>query len=286
MTLRTEDLGFAYGDVPVLSDISFGANPGSVTAILGPNGSGKSTLLRCLNAVLRPAHGRVLLDEVELHTLTARQVARRVGYVAQRNEPAHVTAYDAVLLGRTPHLGFRVSRRDLEITQAVIESMGLEELGVRYIDRMSGGEVQKVSIARALAQEPDILLLDEPTASLDLKNQYEILEIIRHLADHHGVTVILTMHDLNSVFRYADRVLFLRNHRIYTDCTPGEVTAEVVRKVYGVEVKILYHADVPVVVPTGGIPDNVGRKDNNGGLNNTAFRDGVTCAEDTEVTGS
>ena len=252
MKLAVESLSFSYGTLEVLRNIGFEAAPGTVTAILGPNGCGKSTLLRCLNGLLKPDAGRVLIDDIDLSLLSSRDIARRVGYVAQRNEAARLTAFDAVLLGRTPHLGFHVGRHDLEITQAVIQSMGLNELSMRYIDQMSGGELQRVCIARALAQEPSFLLLDEPTSSLDLRNQYDILGTVRHLAVEHGVTVLLTMHDLNSTLRVADRVIFLRAGEVFADGNPDEVTPDIVAAVYGIDVDIIYHDGRPVVIPLNG----------------------------------
>lgn len=252
MRLSVEGLQFSYGAVEVLRGVSFDAEPGTVTAVVGPNGCGKSTLLRCLNGILKASRGRVLIDDLDIAHMKGRDVARRIGYVAQRNEAARLTAFDAVLLGRTPHLGVRVGKHDLEITQAVIESMGLGELAMRYIDQMSGGELQRVCIARALAQEPSFLLLDEPTSALDLRNQHDILHTIRHLAVEHGVTVLLTMHDLNSTLRVADRVIFLRAGEVYADGNPDEVTPEIVAAVYGIDVEIIYHDGRPVVIPLNG----------------------------------
>ncbi len=259
MRLCAEDLHFSYGPVEVLRGVGFEAKPGTVTAIVGPNGCGKSTLLRCLNGILTPTQGRVLIDDREMTHMAKREIARKIGYVAQRNEAARLTAFDAVLLGRTPHFGMRVGSADLEITQAVLESMGLTELALRYIDQMSGGELQRVCLARALAQEPNFLLLDEPTSSLDLRNQHTILQTVRHLAVEHGVTVVLTMHDLNSTLRTADRILFLRGGTIHADIAPNELAPEMIEAVYNIAVDITYHRSVPVIVPREASPGDTAR---------------------------
>jgi iron complex transport system ATP-binding protein len=142
-----------------------------------------------------------------------------------------------------------VSREDLKKVDAIIKTFGLEELSLRFLDEMSGGELQKVSIARALVQEPEVLLLDEPTSSLDLKNQQEILETIRHIVTGHGMAAVMTMHDLNSALRFADKVLFMRNGEIYSASKRAEVTPEVVEAVYGLPVTIEQVRGHPVVMP-------------------------------------
>ncbi len=178
------------------------------------------------------------------------EVARKVGYVPQRCEAGRMTVFDAVLLGRRPHLGWAVERRDLEKVESALENLSLERFALRYLDELSGGEFQKVLLARALVQEPRVLLLDEPTSSLDLKNQLDMLATLRKVVKGHGVAALLSLHDLNTAFRYADRLLFLKDGCIRGMYLPSEVPGEIIAEVYGVPVDILRHKGVSLVVPS------------------------------------
>jgi len=160
-----------------------------------------------------------------------------------------MTAFDAILLGRRPHIQWNVSESDLQIVEAAIRMLRLEDLSLRYINEMSGGELQKVSIARALVQEPRVLLLDEPTSSLDLRNQLDILEIVRRVVTEHDVAAVMTMHDLNMALRYADRFIFLKDGVIHAAGGPEVVTAEIIEAVYGVSVAVEQYNGFHIVVP-------------------------------------
>jgi iron complex transport system ATP-binding protein len=249
MILSVNDVRFSYKSRPVLNRVSFALKRNELLAILGPNGVGKTTLLKCINAVLRPQGGTILVADRDLLSLSRMEIARDIGYVAQRTETGRLTAFDAILLGRRPHIRWKVGKEDLKKVDAIIRTFGLEDLSLRFLDEMSGGELQKISIARALVQEPEVLLLDEPTSSLDLKNQQEILETIRHIVTGHGMAGIMTMHDLNSALRFADKVLFMRNGEIYSASGRSEVTPEVVEAVYGLPVTIEKVHGHPVVMP-------------------------------------
>jgi iron complex transport system ATP-binding protein len=240
---------FRYDSRRVLRDVRFALQAGELLAILGPNGVGKTTLLKCINANLRPSAGSVLVDGRDVLRMDAMDIARRVGYVSQRTEAARLTVFDAVLLGRRPHLGWRVSEQDLRLTAAAIERLTLTALTMRTIDRLSGGELQKVAIARAIVQEPRLLLLDEPTSSLDLRNQIDILKIIRQVTDQHEVAAAMTMHDLNKALRWADKFIFLKDGAVFAAGPSNEVTAEMVAAVYGVPVEIHLHRGCPWIIP-------------------------------------
>ncbi len=160
-----------------------------------------------------------------------------------------MNAFDAVLLGRRPYLGWKVAHNDLRIVDAAIKRLGLEKLTLRHLDQMSGGELQKVCIARALVQEPTVMLLDEPTSSLDLKNQLEILRTIDFVVQEHKLAAVMTMHDLNLALRFAHKFLFLKDGSIYHHGDIEELTPEMVKAVYGVEVDILNHQGNLVIVP-------------------------------------
>ncbi|MCK9298221.1 MAG: ABC transporter ATP-binding protein [Methanoculleus sp.] len=249
MILDVDGVAFNYRSASVIRDITFDLRPHQVLAILGPNGVGKTTLLKCMNTILRPKAGSVLIEGADLLTADRMEIARKVGYVPQRCEAGRMTVFDAVLLGRRPHIGWDVTEVDIRIVEAAIRMLSLEDLKLRYIDEMSGGELQKVSIARALVQEPRVLLLDEPTSSLDLKNQLEILGIVRQVTTEHNVAAVMTMHDLNMALRYADRFILLKDGVIHAAGGPDVVTPETIEVVYGVPVTVERYNGYRFVVP-------------------------------------
>ena len=249
MILNIDNLAFRYNSHPVLQDIGFTASPGELVAILGPNGAGKTTLLRCLNAALRPQGGTVHLGEQEILSLSRREIAQVMAYVPQHVEASRVTAFDAILLGRRPWIGWDMQREDVFKVQAVIEQLGLSNLALRHTDAMSGGELQKVAIARALVQEPRVLLLDEPTSSLDLKNQHGIMQFIRSVVRAHNLTVLMTLHDLNLALHYADRFVLVRDGRVMCAGSEDVITPEAIEAAYGIPVAIERFCGRQVVVP-------------------------------------
>jgi iron complex transport system ATP-binding protein len=253
MILEVLGLSFSYGRMQVLRDVSFDLEEHSITAVMGPNGSGKTTLLRCLNGILEPDDGTVQLLGTETEGYSRRGLARRIAYVPQRSEAGRVTAFDAVLIGRRPHMAWRVTAEDVRLTEAALRLLGLQPLALRHTDEMSGGEHQKVCLARAIVQQPALMLLDEPTASLDLHNQLEILGLLRRIVKGHRMSAVVTMHDLNTAFRYADRFLFLRDGGIHADVDREGITPQIVEEVYEVPVELLWHRDHPVVLPDDGI---------------------------------
>lgn len=252
MSLSVKQLSYFYKNTQVLEKISFRVDPGTVTAILGPNGVGKTTLLKCLNRILTPGPGQVFLHRsgpADLTRMTRPDIAREIGYVAQQNTGAGMTVFDAVLMGRLPHSGRQLAPADLEKADAVLDRLNLSGLGLTPLDRLSGGERQMVAIARAVVQETRVMLLDEPTASLDLKNQLEILALIRSIARQHRVAVVMTLHDLNSAIRHTDRFICLKDRTLFDAGPIDTLTAETVRAVYGVDVDILFHKGSRIIVP-------------------------------------
>jgi len=247
--LSVNGLAFDYPSRPVLRNINFSICNGTFLAVLGVNGAGKSTLLKCINRVLKPRVGTVLIQKEEVAKLSRRELAKRIGYVAQRREQLNTTVFDAVLLGRKPYIQWEASSKDLETARKALSILELEEYSLRYFDELSGGEQQKVMIARALAQEPDLLLLDEPTSNLDLKNQMEVLKIIKKIVAAGRIAAVVSMHDLNLAIRFADKFILLKNGEIFAAGGLEVMTPENIEKVYSTPVKIMEVDSIPVVVP-------------------------------------
>lgn len=238
--IRVEKLCFAYNGQPVLNGVGLSVPKGCLTAVVGPNGSGKTTLIKCIGRILAPLSGSVELNGQSSSRIRLREMARRVAYMPQRLETAFpMTVYDLVLTGRRPHIAWRPSRKDLDIAWRVMESVGVASLAARFVDELSGGETQKVFLARALAQETDILLLDEPTSNLDVYHQLEIMELLSQAAHTDGKTVLLALHDLNLAGRYADRLVLMRCGSVVADGPPAEtLTPANIRSVYGVDAAV------------------------------------------------
>lgn len=247
--LKVNGVEFEYGTAKVLKNINVGVSRGEILAILGPNGVGKSTLLKCMNMILKPITGTILIGELDLSKMSGKDIAKNAGYVAQRNESARMTVFDSVLLGRKPHIGWKITEHDYELVYDALDKFGLSDMQLRYIDEISGGELQRVCVCRAIVQEPSVLLLDEPTSALDLSRQMEILKLIRHVVDQHNCATIMTMHDLNLALRFADRFVFMKGGKIYEMCDKSGVTPELIEEVYGIAVDVIFHNDLPIVVP-------------------------------------
>jgi iron complex transport system ATP-binding protein len=249
MILAVQELSFSYLRHDVLKAIDFNVFKGECLAVLGTNGVGKSTLLKCINRILKPQSGVVYINRNEAAELSGRELARRIGYVAQRQLSTRCTVYDTVLLGRKPHIGWDISAKDLEIVDKVLRLLELEPYALRYIDELSGGELQKVVIARALAQEPGLLLLDEPTSNLDIKNQLEVIDIIKKVVKSQQIAAVVTMHDLNLALRFADKFILLKDGAIFAMGGLEVMIPENLEQVYSVPLIIKKFGDVPVVVP-------------------------------------
>lgn len=240
---------FAYGrgDAvrPVLADVSLDVARGSVVALLGPNGSGKTTLLRLLAGVLPPHTGAVRLDGATIGTLRRRDLARRLAMVPQDTHTTFdFSVIEMVLMGRYPHLGpFALEGpADLEIARAALAATGTAAFESRPFATLSGGEKQRVVIAAALAQAPDVLLLDEPTTALDLKYQFEIAALLQRLNRERGTTMIVSTHDLNLAASICERVVLLREGRVLAQGpTATTLTAENIRGLYDVEADVQFH---------------------------------------------
>ncbi|MDW5562049.1 MAG: ABC transporter ATP-binding protein [Methanomassiliicoccus sp.] len=239
--LKVENISFSYGATEVLKGVSFELSEPNLTCIIGPNGVGKTTLARCVNRLLRPLSGRVTLDGTDINDMTLRELAVRIGYVPNSSgDTFPMSVMDTVLMGRHPRAGWTTSDHDLEVVEETIRTMGLEEYMMRDFNELSAGQHQRVMIARGLAQEPDLLILDEPTSNLDVRHQMEVMELLRRLTRERGITILMVCHDLNITARYADRILMMSEGKIHSDGTAAEVMTErSIMDVYGVRSQLI-----------------------------------------------
>lgn len=251
MRLQIKDLSFSYGNAQILKDISMELDSSTVLGIVGPNGAGKSTLIRCIDRILVPQHGTVLLDGQEMGQMSSMEIAKKIGYVPQSiSNTFPATVFDTVLMGRRPHLGWRSSEEDIDTVLEVLTMLKIRYLAMRDFNEISGGQQQKVLIARALAQDAEILLLDEPTSNLDIRHQLEVMEILTKLVKKKGLSVMMAIHDLNLASRYSDRIIMLNGGGIRDAGDPVSVlTAENIQSVYGAEVIVKHEAGKPYVIP-------------------------------------
>jgi iron complex transport system ATP-binding protein len=255
--LETRGLTLAYGERTVVDGVSTTLPTGKVTVVVGANACGKSTLLRGMARLLKPRAGEVLLDGKSIHGIPTKEVARTLGLLPQNPlSPEGVTVVDLVGRGRTPHQGrfHRWSAQDEAAVAHALEVTGTLDLADRVVDELSGGQRQRVWIAMALAQETDLLLLDEPTTYLDVAHQVEVLDLLRDLNSTRGTTVVMVLHDLNLAARYADHLVAMRAGRVVAEGAPGDViTQDLVREVFGMECRVVPDpvAHTPMVVPVG-----------------------------------
>ena len=262
-TLALENIWFSYGSSAVLQGLDLKVAPGEMVGLVGPNGTGKSTLLNIASRTLKPQQGRVLLGDVDVQEMSPRQKASRVSMVPQSPAvPNGFSCLEVVLMGRNPHLGLLQweGPRDVEIVRHAMELTGTAEFASRPIASLSGGERQRVFIARALSQEAPLLLLDEPTAHLDIGYQPAVLDLIQQVRTETGVSVLAAMHDISLAAQYCQRIAVLHQGAVYAVGTPEEVvTAEIVSQAFGAEVAISHHPvhGTPVVLPIGHSARNV-----------------------------
>ncbi len=249
MSLSVNGIEFSYNGYPTLHHIDFELEAGEILGILGVNGAGKSTLLKCINKILTPKHGTVYLNGIDLLSLDNTAIAKHLAYVPQSHFKFVMTVFDYVLMGRKPHIKWHATEKDYHITESILCQMKLEKFAERSITEISGGEMQKVIISRALAQEPEILILDEPTSSLDLKNQYDVMTMIRDIIREQKISAIISIHDLNLALRFADRFLIIKDNSSFLIKNKEELSAKIIRDVYGLDVSFNKIEGHTVIVP-------------------------------------
>ncbi len=255
--LYGEQLTLGYGDHVVADGLTVSIPDGKFTAIIGPNGCGKSTLLRTLSRLMKPTAGQVWLDGNEIHRFATKEVARRIGLLAQNaSAPGDISVAELVARGRYPHqpMFTRWREEDSLAVNRAMQATHIEELASQPVDTLSGGQRQRAWIAMVLAQETSIMLLDEPTTWLDISHQIDLLELLSELNRKQGYTLAAVLHDLNQACRYANHLIALRDGKIVAEGAPGDiVTPELIEAIYGLRCMIIADpvAHTPLVVPLG-----------------------------------
>lgn len=254
MKIRVEQLTFSYGRDFALKDVAFSIPAGEFFGIAGPNGSGKTTLLKLMDGLLKPDSGTIMYRGRSVQEFSRKEIAKSIAYVSQEHElPFAFTVEESVIMGRYPHLGILglEGERDYQIAEKAMKTAGVYSLKNRLVTELSGGEKQRVIIARALAQEPEVMLLDEPTAHLDLASGVEIMELLKELQREQGLTIVTASHDLNLLAIYADRIAFLLKGEKLAEGKPEEVlNDELLKRAYVGKFRLIYEPrGVPVILP-------------------------------------
>jgi len=249
MMLTVDQLSFGYKKDLTIENISFTVSQHDVLTVLGPNGAGKTTLIKCINHILTPKSGSVVIGEDDTRNLSPKDIARKIGYVSQRGEISRMTVYDLILIGRRPYFEWNAGPKDFELTAQVIELMGLSSLAVRYADELSGGELQLVQIARALVQQPHIMLLDEPTNNLDIRNQHRILSTLWDIVRTYPMMAVMAVHDVNLSIRFSNKFILLKEGSVYAAGGREIITPETMHAVYDIEMDVEEFNGIPLVIP-------------------------------------
>ncbi len=248
--IEIKNLSCHYKSGPkVLKDVSFTLERGKFLAILGNNGAGKSTLLRCMDRILPVETGDVLLNGKSLLQMPPKETARHLAYVSQNIPSTEMTVHDCVMLGRKPYMNWAFTKNDHQIVHDCMDRLGLQgDIQGRYLSQLSGGQRQMVALARALAQQPEVLLLDEPTSSLDVRNQYHVLRLVRSVCRQDSISAIIVIHDLNLALRFCDEFVLLVDGKVYRQGDLSILDRQALWDVYGIQGRIATVNGFPMVV--------------------------------------
>ncbi|MCC5911291.1 MAG: ABC transporter ATP-binding protein [Clostridiaceae bacterium] len=241
MSLQVRNLSFKYHRDNILENISFDIEAGNLLGLLGPNGMGKSTLLKCISHILPPQSGNIIIFEKNLRSFSIKEKAKIISYVPQSTYSSFpMSVVDTVLMGRIPYINMKITKNDKDKAFAALEMLNLEDYAFKNINELSGGERQQVIIARSIAQEPSLLILDEPTSNLDLKNQMDVLEKIKNIVKEKKLIAIIAIHDINLASMFCDKLLLLKDRTIIAEGQNKDIINENnIRQVYGVETTII-----------------------------------------------
>ena len=236
--IEVKDLSFRYSEDAILNQISFSARPGQITALIGPNGVGKSTLLKCIAGV-RKVQGEVLICGKNRDDMTRAEMASHLGYLCQNSRSAaELNVFEVVLMGLVGQLSFHVSQEEIDRVNRILDLMNIRRFARRKISQLSGGQQQLVFIAQTLVKKPEVLILDEPTSALDLSHQFQLMDLLRKETIRENYTTLVCLHHLDLVVRYADRVVILKDGKVYDSAPPREAfTEQMFREVYGMQVE-------------------------------------------------
>ena len=256
MELKIKDVSFSYSSVPVLHDVSFELGGNELVSILGPNGVGKSTLIHCINKILAPTSGTVLIDGKDVSEIKLKELAKQIGYVPySANDSFPLSVIDTVMIGRHPHSKWGTLDKDLDIVYDTLRMLGISHLAMRPFNELSAGQHQKVMLARGLVQEPEILLLDEPTSNLDVRHQLDVTKMLKRLSREKNILILMISHDINIAAKYSDRIILMHKGSVFDMGEPNKViTAENLRTVYGVTAEITKDDDAPHVILKDALP--------------------------------
>jgi len=246
MKLIIDNLEFKYKSSSILNNISLELKKGEIVAILGENGAGKSTLLKTIAKVIKPLKGTIYLDNIDIQKLNLKTFGKKIGYVNQKTNGGYLSVFDTLLLGRKIYFNNSPTKEDLKKVESILKRLNLEKKALVATNELSGGELQKVVIARAILQESEVLLLDEPTNNLDIKNQIEILKLIKEISKNK--LTILVLHDINLALKFCNKFIFMKNGKIVLEGDKNIVTPSLIKEIYDIETEIIEYKHEKIVV--------------------------------------